>query len=364
MIALTGIVFSLTFVVVQFSATAYSPRLAFWIARDQFMAHAFGVFTATFIYAIAALAGIDRYGSGKVPFISAWIVVALLLGSVAMFIGLIQRVGRLQIGSMLIYIGKKGREAIARLYGPPYKPDLTEPGVDFTGSPLQILTHQGRPRAVQSLDLRGLVLLAEASGGVIEMSATVGDTVLDGMLLLRVFSARHNIEERRLKRRIALGGERSFEQDPKYAIRLLVDIAIRALSPAVNDPTTAVQALDQIEDLLLHLGRSQLFETGVFRSGDGKVRLSVPFPTWEDFVRLGLDEIQIYGASSVQVMRRLRALLDDLVLLLPVKRHAALNAWEYRLKSSIERSFAQSESKFEASIPDRQGLGITQRKVA
>ena len=57
---------------------------------------------------------------------------------------------------------------------------------------------------------------------------------------------------------IELGEERTFEQDPKYAIRLLVDIAIKALSPAINDPTTAVQALDQIEDLLLRLGQRHL----------------------------------------------------------------------------------------------------------
>src|SRR4249919_2207457 len=79
MIALTGIVFSLTFVMVQFSATAYSPRLVLWIARDPVMSHALGMFTATFLYAIAALAGLDRNGLGKVPFVSAWVVVLLLL---------------------------------------------------------------------------------------------------------------------------------------------------------------------------------------------------------------------------------------------------------------------------------------------
>ena len=90
MIALTGIVFSLTFVMVQFSATAYSPRLVSWIARDPVMSHSLGMFTATFLYAIAALGGVDRSASGKVPFVSTWVVVALLIGSVGMFIALIQ----------------------------------------------------------------------------------------------------------------------------------------------------------------------------------------------------------------------------------------------------------------------------------
>jgi uncharacterized membrane protein len=91
MIALTGIVFSLTFLMVQFSATAYSPRLVPWIARDPVISHALGTFTATFLYAIAALAGVDRSGSGKVPFVSLWLVVVFLLASVAMFISLVQR---------------------------------------------------------------------------------------------------------------------------------------------------------------------------------------------------------------------------------------------------------------------------------
>ena len=105
MLALTGVVFSLAFVMIQFSATAYSPRLVLWISRDPFMWHAVGVFTATFLYALAALTWVDRTGPGKVPFISSWVVLGLLLASVAMFIGLIQRIGLLQINRMLNFTG-------------------------------------------------------------------------------------------------------------------------------------------------------------------------------------------------------------------------------------------------------------------
>ena len=115
--ALTGIVFSLTFLMVQFSATAYSPRLVMWIARDPVLSHALGVFSATFLYAIAALSWLDRGNSRKVLFISAWAVIALLLASVGMFIALIQRVGLLQINRMLLFIANQGREVIEKLYG-------------------------------------------------------------------------------------------------------------------------------------------------------------------------------------------------------------------------------------------------------
>jgi uncharacterized membrane protein len=118
MISLTAIVFSLVFVMVQFSANAYSPRLVLWIARDPVMSHALGIFIATFLYALAALLGVDRKGSGTVPVISAWIVVILLLISVVMFIGLVQRVSLLQVNRMLIFTGDQGRRVIETTYPP------------------------------------------------------------------------------------------------------------------------------------------------------------------------------------------------------------------------------------------------------
>ena len=110
MLALTGIVFSLIFVMVQFSASAYSPRLVLWIARDPVMSHALGTFTATFLYAVAALTGVDRGGSGQVPYFSVWVELALLLASVGMFIALVQRIGLLQINRMLIFTGTRDAE--------------------------------------------------------------------------------------------------------------------------------------------------------------------------------------------------------------------------------------------------------------
>jgi uncharacterized membrane protein len=112
-----------------------------------------------------------------------------------------------------------------------------------------------------------LVNIASRADCVIEFTAAVGHSVLDSTPILRVLGEGGLLPEAHLRSAIDLGGERTFEQDPKYAIRLLVDIAIKALSPAINDPTTAVQALDQIEDLLLRLGRRRL-EIGAFRDSD------------------------------------------------------------------------------------------------
>jgi uncharacterized membrane protein len=361
MIALTGIVFSLGFVMIQFSATAYSPRLVLWIARDPVVSHALGVFTATFLYATAALAGVDRHGSGRVPLISTWAVVALLVASVGMFIALIQRIGLLQINRMLVFTGDKGRQAIRSNY-PPLDSVVAVTGAEQLHAlpRVQTLVHEGPPRSLQAIDAAALVNLAKEFGGVIEVVAAVGDTVMESMPLLHVLGASKSIEEKRLRNEIELGKERTFEQDPKYAIRLLVDIAIKALSPAVNDPTTAVQTLDQIEDLLLRLGRRHL-AIGTYRDGDGNVRLLIPFPTWEDLVRLAFDEIIAYGGTSVQVMRRMNALVSDLAAAVPKQRRPTLEHWGGRLKATIARSFVDSEERLEASKADRQGLGVSQR---
>src|SRR5215467_14966678 len=246
MIALTGIVFSLAFVMVQFSATAYSPRLVLWIARDPVVSHALGIFTATFFYALTALAWVDRGGSGRVQLSSLWIVVVLLLASMAIFISLIHRISMLQINRMLVFTGDQGRKTIAVLY-PPIETLIALSGSETDRTPSsQTILHHGKPQFVQSVDVQALMELASRNGSVIEVLAAVGDCVFNSTPVMRVLGGNPLIPQNDLLQAIEFGSERTFEQDPKYAIRLLVDIAIKALSPAINDPTTAVQALDQV----------------------------------------------------------------------------------------------------------------------
>ena len=361
MITLTGIVFSLVFVMVQFSSVAYSPRLVLWIARDPLIFHAMGAFTATFLYAIAALAWIDRHGSGKVPFFSAFMTVALLLISMAVFVGLVHRLSRLQVENVLRFTGDFGRRII-RTHYPPLGSHGVEEGYEFRRRPVtQTLIYSGSPKVIQSLDMRKISELAEAAGGVIAMESSVGDTLVESTPLLLVYGAREPISERALWKAIKIGSERTFEQDPKYAIRLLVDIAIRALSPAVNDPTTAVQALDQIEDLLVRLGRRRL-EIGEVRDAAGAVVVVCQVPTWEDFLHLAFTEIRAYGAQSPQVVRRLKALVADLIRALPPERHAALQDHQKRLGTALHRSFPNSDDYLQADMEDREGLGVPRKR--
>lgn len=361
MIAMTGIVFSLAFVMVQFSAVAYSPRLVLWISRDPVIWHSIGIFTATFLYGIGAIAWVDRSGSGKVPLLSGWLVILLMLASVAMFVALIQRVGLLQISRMLAFTGNLGRKVIEEIYPPFDRPASVARLDEFAGRAItQTVFHSGGPKVLQAIDASALLALAVQTGGCVEVVASVGDTLITGLPLLRVFDGSHLVKEEIWRKAFATGPDRTFDQDPKYALRLLVDIAIKALSPAINDPTTAVQALDQIQDHLLRLGRRRL-EIGAIRDSNELLRLLVPHPTWEDFLRLGLEEIRLCGATSVQVMRRMRALVSDLIVAVPRERHPALEHQGERLNATIARSFADDEEKLEASTEDRQGLGVPSR---
>jgi len=361
--ALMAIVFSLTFLMVQFSATAYSPRIVLWLARDPMIAHALGAFTATFLYALAALAWVDRRGSDTVPPVSAMVVVALLVLSIGMFIGLIQRIALLQIHRMLTFIGDRGRRVIETLYPDPFGETEEPAGGRLAGRDTHVVVHRGRPAAVQAVDIPLLVEQARVAGGFIEVLVAVGDTVIDSAPLLRVVDPVRAFDAGVLSRAIVRGVERTFEQDPKYALRLLVDVAIRALSPAINDPTTAVQALDQIGDLLLRLAGRDL-QIGACRDAGGIVRVVVPFPAWEDFLRLGFDEIRSYGGASVQVTRRMKALIADLIALVPDSRRLALRNWLARLDRTVAQHFPDPDEFAEASTADPQGLGVPRRSAA
>jgi uncharacterized membrane protein len=158
-----------------------------------------------------------------------------------------------------------------------------------------------------------------------------------------------------------LSEERTSAQDPKFLLRILADISIKALSPAINDPTTAVQAIDEIEDLLVRLGRRDL-DIGRRRDPGGALRLTIPVPSWEDYLGLACDEIRLCGSPSIQVARRMRAMLNDLMAALPPRRRPALERQRALLDRSIERAFADGEDRLEAMKEDRQGLGLSRRE--
>jgi len=370
MMALTGIVFALAFVMVQFSAIAYSPRLVAWFGRDPVLFHALGLFTATFFYAIGTLAWIDRGGDGRVPLFSVVLVTVLLILSMMVFAKLVQRLNDIQITNVLHFVGQQGREVIRAMF-----PRLDTPAgatpeswrtaiEDVQRRPVtQTLRYSGEPQTVTRFQITALVQQAQTADAVIVMECAVGDTLIEDTLLLRVHGGRQPLVKAQLRRALQVARERTFEQDPKYPLRLLVDIAIKALSPAINDPTTAVQAIDQIEDLLHRLGRRAL-DAGCVMDDLGDLRLIFPTPTWEDYLTLAFDEIRQYGASSVQVIRRLRSALLGLAdSVTEAERKDLVQRYLHRLNLAVEHSVFDAEDRVMALEEDRQGLGQSRRRT-
>ena len=368
MITLTGIVFSIGLVMVQFSSMAYSPRLVLLFARDPMLFHSFGVFVATFLYSLAALIWVDREGSGLVPLFSGFVVAGLVLLSMLLFSRLMKGLIDLQITNVLHLVGDKGRDVIRETFQRLDEKANGQSNVgavqDYELGPVvQTLTYFAAPRTIAKLDIDDLVRQGQQAGAVIVMACGVGDTLVENTLLLQVHGAKAALPESDLMRAIHLASERTHEQDPKYPIRLLVDIAIKALSPAINDPTTAVQAIDQIEDLLRRLGHREL-DAGYARDVNGVLRLIFPMPTWEDYLELAFDEIRQYGADLVQVMRRLRSALVGLVDSVTADtRVDAVLRYLQQLDGTITRSIPDAADQETARHEDRQGLGLSRRHV-
>ncbi len=364
MISLTGIVFTVGLVMVQFSAIAYSPRLVLLLARDPKLFHSLGVFIATFTYSLSVLLYVDRNESGIVPMVSGFVVAALLLLSVLLFSALMKGLSDLQITNVLHTIGDTGREIMREMFQRLDEKANTQSkhgqetyNVPELGPVVQTLRYFAAPRTIAKFDIDDLVRQAQQAGAVIVMVCGVGDTLVANTLLLQVHGAKAALPESDLMRAIHSGFERTSEQDPKYPIRLLVDIAIKALSPAINDPTTAVQAIDQIEDLLRRLGGRDL-DVGYARDADGVLRLIFPMPTWEDYLVLAFDEIRHYGAGSVQVMRRLRSALIGLADSVTADtRIVAVQRYLKQLDLTVDRFAADDQET--ARQEDRQGLGLS-----
>jgi len=146
------------------------------------------------------------------------------------------------------------------------------------------------------------------------------------------------------------------EQDPTFSFRILVDIAIKALSAAINDPTTAVLAIDQLQRLLRLVGLRDL-RGEEFRDNAGQLRLVFRTPNWEDYVHLACTEIRHCGAGSIQVMRRMRSMLENLMQTLPPHRHAELQQQLELLDRTVDGHYAFPEDRALARIPDPQGMG-------
>jgi uncharacterized membrane protein len=224
------------------------------------------------------------------------------------------------------------------------------------GPPDRVIYHNGKSGIVLAVNLPALLTEAQRADCLIEFAPQVGDFVAVDEPLFYLYGNAAAMDDHRLRELVALGRERTMEQDPMFSFRIEVDIALKALSPAINDPTTAVLAIDQLHRLLRMVGRRSLRNAEIL-GNMGQLHLVFRTPNWEDFVHISFREIRYYGANSIQVTRRLRSMIGNLISTLPAHRHPALQQELELLDRSIAGQQMLKEDEALARIPDSQGLG-------
>lgn len=351
-----SVVFSITILVLQLASSQFSPRVLRTFLSNKVTRAAMVIFIGSFVYALTLLTEVRDNGAdtpGFVPALSIFVAFVLVLTSVGFFVRYIHEMAHsIRAVHIIRQVGDETRRTIDRLY-----PD------ESSRSPLIVAdapTTEGGfvvpngdyPGIVTTIDDDSLLQLARKHDVTIEVLREVGDFVPRQAPLFRVTGSKE-IDGDELMTCVALGEERIPGVDPMFGFRQLVDIAVRALSPGVNDPTTAVQALDQIHDLLRALARKR-FPSRWLRDDAGLVRVvQRPFG-WDAYLHLAFDEIRLYGRTSIHVVKRVRDIIEDLEAVAPPHRASALRRQRELLDRAVREGFPDSRERALASAPEAQ----------
>jgi uncharacterized membrane protein len=356
-VSLTGFVVTVTVLGVQQATGIFSPRYMRLWYRDGRLKLVLAELVGTLMFSITV---IRRIQPDSVPDISVSLAgLGLSVGLLLFLLYFDRFLHRMRPVAVAALLASQGRRAFEAWMEEAARPDiaLVAGGSWAPAREPTFVLRTTRSGTIQAVDTAGLVAIARRHACLIVFRRSVGDFVPVGAALLEVHgSTLPMAASQSLSGMVALGAERTIEQDPAFAMRVMVDIAIRALSPAVNDPTTAVQVLDYLEETLRMLGSAEPPAAGV-PADTLTTGVVMPVRTWPDFLALGITEIREYGATSIQVTRRLRALLDELGELVLPENRAAVDDEVRRLDATVQASFASSVDLDLAGSPDDQGIG-------
>ncbi|MFL6567940.1 MAG: DUF2254 domain-containing protein [Chthoniobacterales bacterium] len=361
-LSFTVFTFSSLLLAVQIASGQYTPRIiATTLLRDNVIRYTVGLFVFTFLFATKSLARTET----SVPQLLVFITALLGFACIVAFLFLIDYAARLlRPVSLVRNLGEAGLAVLEDVY-PEKCPEIPEPHAPANQSVRaeRILLHRESSAIVIAVNVKQLMDLATRADGAIEFAPEVGDFVGGDEPLFLLDGKASTIADEQLDACVIFGSERTLEQDPLFVFRILVDIAIKALSPAINDPTTAVLTIDQLHRLLRRAGHRNL-RTNENCDDAGNVRVILRTPEWEDFVHLAFTEIRMCGAANVQIARRLRAMLLNLSATLPAIRQPALAQELDLLERTVEKLYLLPEDLVLARIPDPQGLGGSTRAIA
>lgn len=337
LISVTGLTFSFTVVALQLSSSQHSPRLLQTFVTDRVVQSTLAVLIGTFVFALTVLRTVrteDSAGPAFVPRVSVTVAFLLALISVVALVLFLGHLARsLRVETMLRDVSAEARATYARELPDPDRDDDPVPRLP-AGDP--VVVEAASSGFVTDVDEMRLVGAAEAAGATVVLVHRIGDSVVAGTPLAHVWpSGASPVRDRdRLEAALHDGVHLAFERSPHrdiaYSLRKTVDIAVRALSPGTNDPTTAVHALSHVSALLAELLTCRLHATP-FCDEDGVLRLVLP--QWDPLalVRLGLEEPVHFAEGQPAVLRRLAALLRELAWLAPA------GTLEHELAEQLDR---------------------------
>jgi uncharacterized membrane protein len=342
-------------VALQVASGQLTPRIiATVLVRNDVVRYTTGLFIFTLLFAVSATNRMQGTVFQLVVFVAACLGILCF----AAFLYLIDYAARLlRPISILSRVGQAGLRVIESVYPEPtLGANRSDAPRHELGEPGRVIPHGGTSEIVLAANLRKLIAQAQRSNGVIEFVPQVGDFIATDEPLFKLYGGAASLDADDLRSAVAFGLERTMEQDPTFAYRIVVDIALKALSPAINDPTTAVIAIDQLHRLLRQAGNRNL-RTDEILAKSGQLLVLFRTPNWEDFVHLAFTEIRQCGAQNMQIARRLRAMIDNLIETLPKHRHAVLLGELKLLDRDVERHFVHPEDRALARLGDSQGLG-------
>jgi uncharacterized membrane protein len=334
MISFTALVFSITMLVLQAASTQLSPRVIRTFLRDRFNQVVLGLFVATFVFALLVLAAV---GDDDVPQLSVISTIGLVLVAVLAFAAYIDHMAHdIRPTSVITSIAAEARAVIEDLY-----PDAaaeaprTSPQPADDESEDTTVTWSGSAGYVQSLDRERLLAFVEEQRADVVLRVGAGGFLVHGqpLLVVRKPGDATSAAEAGLESMVRVGPERTMSEDPEFGLRLLVDVALRALSPSLNDPSTANQAIDRLHELLALLRGREITSPLVLTAGQG-ARAHLPTPDWDDYVRLATSEIGLACRTVPQVRRHLREMIESLQRDAAAPRQPALRRAQAELESA------------------------------
>ncbi|NUR07871.1 MAG: DUF2254 domain-containing protein [Nocardioidaceae bacterium] len=357
LVSLTTLVLTVTLVAVQLAMGQFSPRIVGALLTDRWSQLAIGLFGASFLVVVLTLREIRGSDTGTVPGVSMILSYVLMLASIVVLILFVHHAGQgLRVAGLIDLVGDRSREFIVREHGE--LPVVTAARGEIVAA---------EPGNVVRVDRPALVAAARQADCVLELVPVMGDFVVGGAPLIRVHprtastptgdrDAADRVRAGDVARHVLLGPERVHTEDLAYGLRKLVDIAVRSIAQPFNDPTTAVQALHRLHDLLRQMAARPL-PPGEHRDEDGVVRLVERTVSWDGYVRLAFDEVRLAGASEPQVTRKICAALTDLKSVAPPERQGPLDRQFRLLTAAVHRCHEDDEDAVAALTPDTEGIG-------